>query len=74
MNNSNKAVREAIYDGLNVLGSSDWAVDLQAAFAGDSSSGSSGADTVYINPDIWSSATVAVTGAPEIWEAVNGAR
>ncbi|OKL55218.1 hypothetical protein UA08_09514 [Talaromyces atroroseus] len=73
MNGTNKATRKIIYESLNFLGTSDWAVDLQALFAGDndtSSNNSSDSETIYIDPDIWNSPSAVVTappGATLIW-------
>ena len=66
MNDSNKAFRKILYADLYFLGSSDWAVDLQSLDGDGTSSGSSSLnnETVYINPDVWSSATIEVTALP----------
>lgn len=66
MNDSNKATRKSLYADLTFLGSADWAVDLQSIDGdGAASSGSSSDnETVYINPNIWSSATMEVTALP----------
>lgn len=67
MNDSNKAARKTLYAGYNFLGTADWAIDLQVGSDGDAASSSgSGASsqTIYINPDIWSSATPVVTAPP----------
>jgi chitinase len=64
MNDSNKAVRKLLYKDLTFLGTSDWAVDLQSEDGDSSSSGSSGGGTVYIDPGIWSSASLLVTAIP----------
>lgn len=73
MNNSNKAVRLALYPDLTFLGTADWAVDLRSETGdGDNSSGSGSlsGQTIYIDVGIWNSATPAVTappGATLIW-------
>ncbi|KAI1464711.1 class V chitinase Chi100 [Daldinia caldariorum] len=65
MDEDNKATRKALYPSLNFLGTADWAVDLQSDTGSDSESGKDGSgDTIYINPDIWASASQQVTGAP----------
>lgn len=69
MNDTNKAARKVYYEGLNFLGSADWAIDLAvgsdgSSAASSSGSGSSSEQTVYINPDIWGSATPLVTAPP----------
>ncbi|KAJ4424540.1 hypothetical protein N0V82_000864 [Gnomoniopsis sp. IMI 355080] len=73
MNATNKAVREALYDALGFLGTADWAVDLAVpgtdGLLGDSlssSSLSSANETIYVNPDIWGSATPVVTALPGV--------
>jgi chitinase len=68
MNDSNKATRKLVYPALNFLGIADWAVDLLSE--GGASNSSSSAETIYIDPGIWSSATpqvVAPPGASLIW-------
>ncbi|KAH6648205.1 hypothetical protein BKA67DRAFT_683676 [Truncatella angustata] len=67
MDDANKETRKALYPGLNFLGSADWAVDLQSENGdgnGTSGKSDSSAQTVYIDPDIWSSATPLVSGPP----------
>lgn len=64
MNDSNKAVRKLLYESLSFLGISDWAVDLQSEGDGSSGSSTSGDGTVYIDPAIWSSASLLVTAVP----------
>jgi chitinase len=67
MNDSNKAVRTLLYESLNFLGVSDWAVDLQSNDGSDSSSSTStstSSATAYINPDIWTAPTPLVTAPP----------
>lgn len=67
MNDSNKAVRQLLYQDLSFLGISDWAVDLQSEDGDSGSSGSSnssGGGTAYIDPGIWSSASLLVTAIP----------
>lgn len=65
MNDTNKETRKTIYDALGFLGSSDWAVDLQEDFAGDTDQATSTSpETVYINPDIWISPSAVVTAPP----------
>jgi chitinase len=65
MNDTNKAARKFIYSALGFLGSSDWAVDLQSEFGGDIAA-DSGSSTVYISPDIWSSASAELTMLPGV--------
>lgn len=71
MDDANKETRKALYPALNCLGSADWAVDLQSEDGeGNGTSGSSSDHTIYIDPDIWSSATPLVSappGATLIW-------
>lgn len=64
MNDSNKAVRQLLFQDLSFLGISDWAVDLQSEDGDSGSSNSSGGDTAYIDPGIWSSASLLVTATP----------
>lgn len=66
MDKENKATRKALYPPLGFLGTADWAVDLQvdAGKPGNGGGGGSSNDTIYIHPDIWKSATQAVTAVP----------
>ncbi|KAI0476854.1 class V chitinase Chi100 [Xylaria cf. heliscus] len=72
MNSTNKAVRTELYQGLAFLGTADWAIDLAdpGTDGEDNGSGtstdSSSASTIYVNPDIWSSATPVVTALPGV--------
>ncbi|KAL7946919.1 class V chitinase Chi100 [Trichoderma barbatum] len=70
MNDTNKASRKALFPLIGFLGSADWAVDLQSEDGGNSNSGSSSGQTIYIDPSIWSSVTpqvIAPPGATLIW-------
>ncbi|KAJ8126287.1 hypothetical protein O1611_g7351 [Lasiodiplodia mahajangana] len=70
MNSTNKAIRTGFYEGLTFLGTADWAIDLaDPGTDGEDngsgpSTGSSSDSTIYVNPDIWSSATPVVTALP----------
>ncbi|KAI0875547.1 class V chitinase Chi100 [Hypoxylon argillaceum] len=71
MNSTNKAVRTELYEGLAFLGTADWAIDLadpgtDGEDNGSGSSTDSSASTIYVNPDIWSSATPVVTALPGV--------
>jgi chitinase len=69
MDEGNKGTRKALYPPLGFLGIADWAVDLQANDDGADDDGSS-SETIYINPDIWNSETLSLTGPPSailIW-------
>ncbi|KAI0903547.1 class V chitinase Chi100 [Ustulina deusta] len=72
MNSTNKAVRTELYEGLTFLGTADWAIDLAdpGTDGEDNGSGtstdSSSASTIYVNPNIWSSATPVVTALPGV--------
>lgn len=72
MNATNKGVREALYLALGFLGTADWAVDLADpgtdGLPGDSLSSSlfPANETIYVNPDIWGSATPVVTALPGV--------
>lgn len=66
MNDSNKLYRQTLYETLTFLGTADWAVDLQSldGTGASSGSGSTNNETAYINPNIWSSASMGVTALP----------
>ena len=66
MDDSNKATRTALYSGLNFLGDADWAVDLQGENGKNSSNGDSSDHTMYVDPNIWASATKIITASPDV--------
>jgi len=62
MDDSNKAVRESLYQTYNFGGTADWAVDLQS-YTGDG--GSSTSDSIiYVDPSIWTSGDPSFTYDP----------
>ncbi|OJI87443.1 hypothetical protein ASPTUDRAFT_137518, partial [Aspergillus tubingensis CBS 134.48] len=61
MNDTNKAVRTVLYEGLNFLGTSDWAVDLQSE---DGNEESEGSGVIYIDPVIFQEPSPTVAGYP----------
>lgn len=64
MDEDNKATRKALYPSLNFLGTADWAVDLQSENGQGGKSSSH--KNVYIDPNIWNSASPVVTGVPGV--------
>ncbi|KAF1971118.1 class V chitinase Chi100 [Bimuria novae-zelandiae CBS 107.79] len=66
MDDNNKATRTTLYPGLNFLGDADWAVDLQSENGGNASNGDSSGHTMYVDPNIWASATKIVTASPGV--------
>lgn len=65
MDAENKATRKALYPGLAFLGDADWAVDLQSEDGGKQSNSSSDG-LMYVDPNIWASATQLVTALPGV--------
>ncbi|KAJ5713929.1 uncharacterized protein N7483_011110 [Penicillium malachiteum] len=61
MNDTNKAVRTTLYENLNFLGISDWAVDLQSE---DGNEDSVGSGVIYISPVIFNETDPTVAGYP----------
>ncbi|KAJ5559833.1 hypothetical protein N7513_002232 [Penicillium frequentans] len=61
MNDTNKAVRTTLYENLNFLGISDWAVDLQSE---DGNEDSAGSGVIYISPSIFNETDPIVAGYP----------
>ncbi|PWY70845.1 hypothetical protein BO94DRAFT_609121, partial [Aspergillus sclerotioniger CBS 115572] len=61
MNDTNKAVRTVLYEGLNFLGTSDWAVDLQSE---DGNEDTGGSGVIYIDPIIFNEPSPTVAGYP----------
>ncbi|KAJ5737097.1 uncharacterized protein N7483_002222 [Penicillium malachiteum] len=61
MNDTNKAVRTTLYESLNFLGISDWAVDLQSE---DGNEDSTGSGVIYISPVIFNESDPTVAGYP----------
>jgi chitinase len=66
MDDNNKATRIALYPGLNFLGDADWAVDLKSEHGGNASNGDSSGHMMYVDPNIWASATKIVTASPGV--------
>ena len=66
MNDSNKAVREVLYEGLTFLGFVEWAIDLNpySGIGGSSTTYSTSPCYGYIDPTVWAEATPVVTGMP----------
>jgi GH18 family chitinase len=62
MTDTTKNARISTYKGLNMAGTADWAVDLQA-FTDDSANpgGSSGGGVIYYPPSIWQSASPSIS-------------
>lgn len=61
MNDTNKAVRTTLYESLNFLGTSDWAVDLQSE---DGNEESAGSGVIYISSIIFNETDPEVAGYP----------
>ncbi|KAL2827936.1 hypothetical protein BDW59DRAFT_178921 [Aspergillus cavernicola] len=61
MNDTNKAVRIALYESLAFLGSADWAVDLQSE---DGNEDNDGSGVIYIDPTVFSEPSPTVAGYP----------
>ncbi|KAF2634388.1 class V chitinase Chi100 [Massarina eburnea CBS 473.64] len=66
MDEDNKAIRKELYPGLAFLGDADWSVDLQSENGGNSTSNSSSGGVMYVDPNIWASATQIVTALPGV--------
>jgi chitinase len=61
MNDTNKAVRTALYKEFYFLGTSDWAVDLQSE---DGNEDTGGSGVIYISPSIFDEPSPTVAGYP----------
>ncbi|KAM3467667.1 hypothetical protein MY5147_008700 [Beauveria neobassiana] len=64
MSPQNKAFRKLLYKGINLLGTADWAVDLQSESGEESDGAADSHKTIYVDPKIWQSATQLVTAPP----------
>ncbi|KAF1732354.1 Killer toxin subunits alpha/beta [Beauveria bassiana] len=64
MSPQNKAFRKLLYKGMNFLGTADWAVDLQSESGEESDGAADSHKTIYVDPNIWQSATQLVTAPP----------